>query len=100
MLFNDGARVADQHSGLHELDGALETFSCSFNDADGVCGGVGCAANVISLVEVAVEATMVESYVKIENVTSLEESLVWNAVADHFIDGCAEGFGKVDVIEG
>ena len=100
MLFNDGARVADQHSGLYELDGVLETFSGSFNDADGVCRSVGCAANVISLVEVAVKAAMVESYIEIEDVTSLEESLVWNAVTDYFVDGCAERFGKVDVIEG
>ena len=100
MLFNDGARIADQHSGLYELDGALETFSGSFNDADGVCGGVGCAANVISLVEVAVKAAMIKSYIKVENITGLEKSLVWDAVADYFVDGCAEGFRKVDVIEG
>ena len=100
MLFNHVARVADEHARLYELDGVLKTFSGSFNDTDGVCGSVGCTANVICLVEVAVKAAMIESHVKVEDVTGLEKSLIRNTVADNFVDGCAEGFGKVDVIEG
>ena len=61
---------------------------------------MGCAANVICLVEVTVKAAVVESYVKVKDVTGLKESLVWDAVADYLVDGCAEGFGEVNIVEG
>jgi hypothetical protein len=57
-------------------------------------------ADVVGLVQVAVEAAVVEGYVDVEDVAVLEGALVRDAVADDFVGGGADGFGEVAVVEG
>ena len=45
------------------------------------------------------EAAVVERDVDVEDVAVFEGPVVWDAVADHFVDACADGFGEVAVVE-
>ena len=42
---------------------------------------------------------MVERDVDVDDISIFEDILVWDAVADDFVDGCADGFGEMAVIQ-
>ena len=72
MFLDDRAWVAEKHSGLHDRNGMIEAFSGGFDHADGVRAGIGGASHVVCFVEVAMEAAVIEGYVKVEDVARLE----------------------------
>ena len=45
-------------------------------------------------------AAVVEGDVEIDNIAVEEDAGVGDAVADYFVDGCADGFGEFPVVEG
>ena len=100
VFFNHASRVAEGHAWFDELDGFVEAFAGGFDDADGGRVGAGLFAHIVCFVEVAVEAVVVERDVEVDDVAFEEDALVGDAVADDFVDGGADGFGKVDVVEG
>lgn len=100
MLFNHVAVVAEERAWFGERDCLVETLAGGFDDADGVGVCAGLVANIVSLVQVAVEAVVVEGYVYVDNVAIFENGLVGYAVADHFVNGGADRFGKVAIVEG
>ena len=99
VFFNHGARVAEGHARFDELDGFVEAFARGFDDADGGRIRAGKWAYIICFVEVAVEAVVVEGDVEVYDVAFEEDALVGDAVADYFVDGGADGFGEVNVVE-
>ena len=98
VLLDDAARLAEQHSRFHELDGLVEAFAARLDDADGVWIGEGFGAYIVGFVEVAVEAAVIEGYVEVDDVAVLQDALVRDAVADGFVDGDGDGFGEVNVV--
>ena len=84
-LLDSVAVVAEERAGLDELDRFGETVTCGLDNAHGVGVLVG-FADVVGLVQVAVEAAVVECDVDIEDVAVLERALVGNTVADDFVD--------------
>lgn len=98
VRFNYVAVVAEQSAWFGERDGVVETLAGGFDHADGVriCG---CGTDVVGLIDVAVEAAVVEGDVQIYNVAVFEHTLVRDAVADDFVDGRADRLGKVVVVE-
>lgn len=46
------------------------------------------------------EAAVVERHVDVEDVTVFKFTLVGNAMTDYFVDGGADGFWEVAVVEG
>ena len=100
VFFNHPSGVAEGHAWFDELDGFVEAFAGGFDDADGGRVGAGLLAYVVCFVEVAVEAVVVEGDVEVDDVAFEEDALVGDAVADYFVDGGADGFGEVDVVEG
>lgn len=83
-LLNRVAVVAEESAGLNELDRFFQRVSCGFDNAYAVRVLVR-LADVVSLVEVAVEATVVKRNVDVQNVTILQRTLVGNAVADNLV---------------
>lgn len=100
VFLNYAAGVAEGHAWFDELDCFVEAFAGGFDDADGGRVGAGLFAYVVCFVEVAVEAVVVEGDVEVDDVAFEEDALVGDAVADNFVDGGADGFGEVDVVEG
>lgn len=98
VFFDGAAGFAEEHAGLDEFDGFGEAFAGGFDDADGIAVGEGFGADVVGFVEVAVETVVVEGDVEVEDVAVEEDAMVGDAVAYYFVDGCADGFGKVDVV--
>jgi hypothetical protein len=49
-----------------------------------------CFTDVVRLVQITVEAAVVEGDVNVEDVAVLQRALVRDAVADDFVDGCAD----------
>jgi hypothetical protein len=45
------------------------------------------------------EAFMIQSYVKVDDVTLLKDALVGDSMANDFVDRGAEGFGEMDVVK-
>jgi hypothetical protein len=88
-LLDRVAVVAEQRAGFHQFDGFFQAVACGFDDAHAV-GVLGGAADVVGFVQVAVEAAVVEGYVDVEDVAVLQGALVGDAVADDFVDGCAD----------
>ena len=44
------------------------------------------------------EAAVVESYVEVDDIAVYKDALIGDAVADDFIDGCADGLGEVHIV--
>jgi len=98
VFFNNASRFAEEHTGFDDFDGFIEAFSGCFDDADGITVCKSFLSDIVGFVEVAVEATMVEADVEIDDVAVEEDTLIRNAMTDNFVDGGAEGFGEVDVV--
>lgn len=59
MLFYRVARVAEQHAWLDKLDGLLEALSRGFHHTDGIWIRLGLVSDVVRLVKIAVEASVI-----------------------------------------
>jgi hypothetical protein len=88
-LFDRVAIVAEERAGFYELDRFFEAVAGGLDDSHAVGVLVG-FADVVGLVQVAVEAAVVEGDVDVEDVAVLEGALVGDAVADYFVGGCAD----------
>ncbi len=64
----------------------IEAFAGGLDDADGFGVGESRRADVVGLVEVAVEAAVVEAYVEVDDVAVAEGPGVRDTVADYFVD--------------
>lgn len=100
MLVNCVTEVPKRHTRLHHSDSLVETLSRGLDHAHGIRVVSSFLADVISFVEVSVKAFVVERYVDVKNVAVDELALVGNAVADDFVEGGADGFGEVAVVQG
>lgn len=98
-LLNQVPWGLEQHPRLDELDRLLEALARRLDDAHGVLVGQRSVADVVCLVDVAVEAAVVESDVDVDNVAVGERARVGDAVADDLVDGCAHGLGEAVVVE-
>lgn len=99
VLFDGVADVAEGEARLDRFDGEAGAFARGFDEVD-VCGVEGGGADVVGFVEVAVVAVVVEGDVEVDDVAVEEDAGVRDTVADDFVDGGAEGFGEVLVVEG
>ena len=90
VLLNDVAKIFNGDARLDMGDRLLKAFASRFDEADVVRITSGLVADVVSLVEIAVVAFVEEGDVEIENVAVLKDSLIWYAVTDDLVDGCAE----------
>lgn len=77
----------------------VKAFSSCLNETTVISVRKSFLSNIICFVQVAVEASMVESDVKIKNVAILKRPLVRYAVADDFVRRRTNGLGEVDVVE-
>lgn len=99
VLFDDVPGLSDEHARLCDFDGLVQTLARSLHYPDRVRVCQRLVANVVCLVQVTVEAAMVQCHVDVENIAIFEHSLVRNAVADYFIRRSANRFGEVAVIQ-
>lgn len=100
VLLNDVSRFSEEHSRLDDSDGLVKTLSCCLNDADCIGIGLRLLADIICLVQVAVEALVVQSNIDIDDIAILQGALVGDTVADDLVNGSADGLGEIDVVKG
>jgi len=98
VFFDGTAGFAEEHAGLDEFDGFGEALAGGFDNPDWIAVGEGFWADVVGFVEVAVETAVAEGDVEVEDVAVEEDALVGDAVTYYFVGGCADGFGKVDIV--
>lgn len=98
MCLDRIAKVAEQCTGLDELDGLIETLTRSLGDADGVRVCFGAVAHIVGLVQIAMVAFVVECNIQVDNIAVHKHSLVGNAVADNLVDRGTYGFREVVVV--
>lgn len=97
-LLDGVAVVAEERTGLDELDRFFKTVASGLDDTNAV-RVLGCLANVVCLVQVAVETAVVECDVNVEDIAVLKRALVGNAVADNFVDRCANRLREMAVVQ-
>lgn len=100
VFLDDIAILAEKCSWFDELDGLIQAFACCLSDANSIRVRQSFIANVVCLVQVSVESAVVKCNVDVQDITVLKDSLVGNAVANDFVDRCADRLGKVAVVEG
>jgi hypothetical protein len=88
VLLNDIAILAEESAWLDKLDSLVQALSRSFRHTNGIRVCQRLVTDVVCLVQIAVEATVVESYVDVEDIAVLEDSLIGDAVANDFVDRC------------
>lgn len=92
------ARLLERHARLDNFYCFVEASAGGLDHADGVRICLCFIANIVGLVEVRVEAAVVEGDVDVDNVAVDEFALVGDAVADYFVDRSADGFGEFAVV--
>ena len=86
---DSSVRLNGRNATLQAFPSCLEEESRGFVDfAYGYCLGA-----------ITVQTVQEESDVNVYNVAIPERSVVWNSVADDFVDGCAHTLGKSVIIE-
>lgn len=76
--------VSEESAGLDELDRLFETVTSRLDNTHAVRILV-CLADVVCLVEIAVEAAMVKCNVDVKNVAVLQRALIGDTVADDLV---------------
>ena len=92
--------LAEQRARLHHLDGLVQTLSRCLHYADGIRICQSLVADVVCLVEIAVEAAVVEGHIDVQDVAVFENALVGYAVADDLVGRGADRLGEFAVVEG
>ena len=99
VRFDGIADLTEGETRLYGVDGEAEALAGGFYEVD-VAGVQGRGPDVVGFVEVAVVAAVVEGDVEVDDVAVEEDAGVRDAVTDYFVDGGADGFGEVVVVEG
>lgn len=99
VLLNNVTEFTNESTGLNSLNSLVETLASAFNYANVIRVGLGAIANVVRLVKIGMVAVVVQSDVDVENVTVEQNSLIGNAVANDFVDGCTARLGEVVVVQ-
>lgn len=99
VLLDHVADISKQHSRFYNLDRLLETLSSRLHYPDRVWIRHRPFTHIVRFIQIAVEASVVECDVKVEDVAIKKNSLIGYTVADDFVGRCANRFGEVDVIQ-
>ena len=83
VIFNCFADIAERTIGLHSLNTQPQTF---FSDFDKFAIDLADVADKESCVGVAVNSVDITRHIKIDDVSVFNNSVVGNAVTDHFIE--------------
>lgn len=97
-LLDNVSWLTEWHAWLDDGDGLVETLSRGLNQHD-VLLGVCLWSDVVGLVDVAVVTFVVESNVNVDDITVLKWSLIWDTVADDFVDGGAHRLWETAVVQ-
>lgn len=89
VLLDDVSKLSNQNSRLHGLDRLLQALSGRLNNTDSIGVGLGFVADVVGLVQIRVVSLMVERHIDIQDVAVDKDTLIWDTVADDFVDRCA-----------
>ena len=92
---NDVADLSVHLVGAAVLDRLHQAFVSLLDEVDARLGHI---AQEVGLIQVSVEAIVVGSHVQIDNISILQRSRVWNAVADDLIDGRAAAPWEVIIV--
>jgi hypothetical protein len=99
VLLDNVAELSDQCTGLHSLDGLVQALSRCFNHANSIRISLGLVTNIVGLVQIGVVSLVVQRNINVEDIAVEENTLVWNAVTDYFVNGCTTRLGKVVVVQ-
>ena len=99
VLLNDVSVLAEKCPWFHHGNGLVQALSRCFYDTDGIGVCQRLLADVVCLIEVTVEAAVVEGHVDVEDVTVFEDALVGNAVANDFVGRGADRLGEAAIVE-
>lgn len=86
VLCDDRTIFSEKRVRLCDFDGLVQTFASGLDNADRVRVGQGLVADVVGLVDVAVETAVVKGNIDVDNVSVLEDTLIGNTVTDGFVD--------------
>jgi hypothetical protein len=86
MLLDDIAVVTEESARLDHLDSLSQAFSRCLRYAYCIRVCQRLVANVVCLVEITVEAAVVEGHIDVEDVAVLENSLIGDTVANNLVD--------------
>lgn len=89
---------AEECTGLDKFDCFVEAVPCGFYDAHIVGILRRCRADVVCFVQIAVKAVVVQGDIDVQNVAVFQGSMIGNAMANDFVDACADGFGEMAVV--
>lgn len=99
VFLDDIAKLPEKCAGFCNLYCLVETLPRSLDHADRVWVGLGLVSNVVGLVQVSVIALVIQRHVDIQDVSILEDALIGNAMADHFVGRCADRLWEVVVVQ-
>lgn len=89
VLLDDVSKLSNQNSRLHGLDRLLQALSGRLNNTDGIGVGLGFVADVVGLVQIRMVSLVVERHIDIQDVAVDKDTLIWDTVANDFVDRCA-----------
>lgn len=99
VLLDDVAVLAEERAWLHQLNSLFQTLSRRLRHTDGVRVRLCFVANIVCLVQIAVEAAVVEGHVDVQDIAVLQYSLVGYAVADDLVYRRTYRLGEVAVVQ-
>lgn len=85
MLLNNLAKLAYRSPRLYQFDSLVQALPCGFNHPNRVWAGFGSIANIVSLVEVGMVATVIERDVEVEDIAIEKDSLVRYPVTNDLV---------------
>lgn len=100
MSLNNVPKLAEQRARLDQLDSLLKAFASRLGDADRVRVSLGPVADVVSLIQIAMVAFMVQRDVEVDNITIKQDPLVRYPMANYLVNRGADRLREVVIVEG
>lgn len=86
VFFDGVAKVTEETAWFNQRDGPIKALSCCLHNTHGFGIGSGLVSDIVRLVDIAVEATVVKGDINVYNIPIHERSFVRNTVANDLID--------------
>lgn len=86
MRLDNRAKLADQTARFDQCDGEVQTLPRCLDESDGIRVCAGFVPDIVSLIHIGMVSSMIDRYIKVDDITVSKLVAIRDSMADDFVD--------------